>query len=288
MMILYKRKNQINYPKKSMKNIIIFVLVSIIAAGGFYFYKNQLPNSDQKESSTKQEVNASLSPSPTTTPVVSTITHSEDGIEFEYPEELKELFSSKIGGVNKKEKSKTIEEHEQYAKEGGCPGTCGMFTDNPDLLLKQFDLLTKVSESDNCQLPSTLASEIKKDFLLFTGGSGSKFEVAGIQAKNGECGLKIVESSGFDVSISNFYYKVGFINSDLEVTSLIWPIFPHNAFKSVDKMWQEIGFSAAEGTCDANCYEKQVKIFEDFSLTDPVVKEVVTTYDKIISSIKFN
>lgn len=211
---------------------------------------------------------------------------SQDGIlTFKYPDNLEKLFSSKQFGISIRTKQEIINEYEKFKKDG-CPSTCGQLATDSALLQKQFDLLAKMNTLSNCTLSTQDQEEIKKDFILFTGGIGSKFLIEGIETTNGKCGLKIVESDGFGVSLSNFHYKIGFFIDD-KVIDINLPIFPYNTFREVDDMWKSFGADLTNQTCDTACYEKEIKYFNNFNVVSDIEKSVIETYDQIISTIRF-
>jgi len=211
---------------------------------------------------------------------------SQDGfLTFKYPTNLEKLFSSKQFGISIKTKQEIINGYEQF-KDGGCPGACSLLLNDAALMQKQFDILAKMNTLSNCVLSTRDREEIKKDFILFTGGIGQKFLVEGIKTINGKCGLKIIESDGFDASLSNFYYKIGFLVDDT-VININLPIFPYNAFREVDDMWKSFGVDLTNQACDTACYEKEVKYLKSFNVNGSVEKAVAKTYDQIISTIRF-
>jgi len=212
-------------------------------------------------------------------------TSQDDMLTFKYPTNLEKLISSKQFGISIRTKQEIIDGYKKY-KDGGCPGACSSLLNDPALLQKQFDILTKMDTSSNCVLSKQDYVEIKNDFILFTGGISNKFLIEGIKTINGQCGLKIVESDGFDVSLSNFYYKIGFLVGD-KVININLPIFPYNAFREVDDMWKSFGADLNNLTCDTACYEKEIKYFKNFNVANDIEKGVIKTYDEIISTIQF-
>jgi|GEM_PF-6601662 hypothetical protein len=274
--------------KKPWSLILIILLLSVIGVLGYRYY--QAEQQPAPLSSPQLVIN---NPSPVVSPVtkadpianLKTYKSQDNYVTFEYPAKLSDLISSKQFSISIKTKQEIIDEYAQY-KESGCPSTCGRFVDDPALLLKQFDILTTVGNSPTCAISTTDQEEIKKDYILHTGGIGGKKLVEGIKTSNGQCGLKFIESDGFDVSIRNYYYKTSFI-VDNNIVDIRFNIFPFDSFESVDKLWSDIGYDDTSG-CDATCYEKETDYFMSFSVDNKIEKEVIQAYDQIISSIKFN
>lgn len=223
----------------------------------------------------------------TSNPILSwkTFTSQDGFLTFKYPTNMEKLISGKQFSVSIRSKQEIIDGYEKF-KHGGCPSTCGQLVDNPILLQKQFDILAKMNTLSNCVLSKQDYEEIKNNFILFTGGIGNKFLVEGIKTINGKCGLKIIESDGFDASLSNFYYKIGFLVGD-KVININLPIFPYNTFREVDDMWKNFDADLTNQTCDAACYKKEVGYLNNFNVANVVEKQVIKTYDQIISTIRF-
>lgn len=211
---------------------------------------------------------------------------SQDGLlTFKYPTNMGKLISSKQFGISVRSKQEIIDGYKKF-KDGGCPGPCGQFVGDPILLQKQFDILAKMNTLSNCVLSKQDYEEVKNNFILFTGGIGNKFLVEGIKTTNGKCGLKIIESDGFDVSLSNFYYKIGFFVGD-KVININLPVFPYNTFREVDDMWKSFGADLTNEICSSACYEKEVEYYKNFNVVNDIEKGVIKTYDQIISTIRF-
>ena len=274
---------------------IIIILLSTIGILGYKYYELQ-----EKVNKLQQPTPKSLpqlmvrSPSPIVSPSqtsdtnkdLNTYTSQDNFVKFQYPKELSSLINSKQFSLSSKTKQEIVDNYEKY-KESGCPSNCGLLVGDPTLLQKQFDILTKISNLSTCTISTDDKKVIEKDFILFTGGIGSKKQIEAIKTKNDQCGLKFIESDGFDVSINNYYYKFGFIKDD-KIIDIRFNIFPHNSFKSVDNLWSNIGYDSATRSCDATCYTKEADYFEKFNIENKVEKEVIQAYDQIISTIEFN
>ncbi len=280
--------------KKFPKWLIILIIFLLLGATGIFAYQNyQLKQKMVDRQPTPSPQNLISSPSLiSSTPTdesntdLKAYTSQDNFVEFQYPEELSSLINSKQFSLSSKTKQEIVDNYEKY-KESGCPSNCGILTDDPTLLQKQFDILTKISNSSTCTISTDDKKAIEKDFILFTGGIGSKKQIEGIKTKNGQCGLKFIESDGFDVSINNYYYKVGFIK-DNKIIDIRFNIFPNNSFKSVDNLWSNIGYDSTTRSCDATCYEKEADYFEKFNIENKIEKEVIQAYDQIISTIELN
>ncbi len=206
-------------------------------------------------------------------------------LTFKYPANLEKLIASKQFNFSIRSKQEILNEYEKF-KDGGCPSTCGRLVDDPSLLQKQFDILAKMNTLQNCTLSPTEKEEIKSNFILFSSGINTKFQIEGIKTNDGKCGLKIVESGGFDVVLSNIYYKVSLFAND-KVINIGFPIFPHGAFTSVDDLWKNIGFDFVNSVCDSSCIEKETEYFKKFNFNNNIEKQVIQTYDQIFATLKF-
>jgi len=277
-------------PKFPPPLIAIFVLLLVfVGAISFFLGKSlsqtktpSLPPISQFSPSPIPEV-----PTPTPDPTANWKTYRNEkyGFEFKYPSHLHSLISSNRTIISAKTKQEIIDEYQEYQKSGGCPSTCGILAENQNLLQKQLLILSKINEQPDCILTDDYKKEVEDDFILFTRALGNKINISGIKTIQKKCGLKIIEFDGFDVSLTNYYYKAGFINEN-KIIEISFEIFPHNAFEKVDKLWLSFGASL-DGSCDASCYNNEVEYYEKFNLNDDVVKEVISTYDLILSTFKF-
>lgn len=206
-------------------------------------------------------------------------------LTFKYPVNLEKLISSKQFSLSVSSKQEIINEYKKF-EDGGCPSVCGRFVDDPSLLQKQFEILEKISTLSNCTLSIVEKEEIKNNFILFSGGINNKYQVEGIKLKNNKCGLKIIESDGFDVSLSNIYYKVSMFAND-KVVNMSLAMYPHNAFVDVDDLWAKMGFNSANSICGPVCIEKEAKYFNKFDVNGSVEKQVIEIYDQIIATVNF-
>lgn len=211
--------------------------------------------------------------------------HSQNNfLTFKYPANLEKLIASKQFNFSVRSKQEILNEYEKF-KDGGCPSTCGRLVDDPTLLQKQFDLLNKMNTLSNCTLSVMEKEEIKSNFILFSGGISTKFQIEGIKTNDGTCGLKIIESGGFGAALANFYYKVSLIANG-KVVNIGFPLFPRNAFTSVDDLWKKIGFDFTNSVCDSSCVEKETEYFSKFNLNNNIEKQIIQTYDQIIATFK--
>lgn len=206
-------------------------------------------------------------------------------LTFKYPVNLEKLMSSKQFSLSINSKQEIINTYKKF-ENGGCPSICGRFVDDPSLLQKQFEILEKISTLPNCAFSITEKEDIKNNFILFSGGINNKYHIEGIKIKNNTCGLKIIESDGFDVSLSNIHYKVSmFINN--KVINISFPMYPHSAFADVDNLWAKMDFDSVNYTCGPVCIEKETEYFNKFNVTGSVEKQVVEAYDQIIATLNF-
>jgi len=277
-------------PKFPSSIIATFVLMVVVAAlGGFLLGKSLA-----KPRPVPVPPIAKITPTPevpiptsTTNPTANWKTYRNEKyrFEFKYPSYLDNLISSKQTNISAKTKQEIIDEYQEYQKSGGCPSTCGILAENQNLLQKQLLILSKINEQPDCILADDYKKEVKDDFILFARALGNKIDISGIKTIQKKCGLKIIEFDGFDVSLTNYYYKVGFMNEN-KIIEISFKIFPHNAFDKVDKLWSSFG-AGLDGSCDASCYNNEVEYYEKFNLNDDLVKEVISTYDLILSTFKF-
>ena len=206
-------------------------------------------------------------------------------LTFKYPVNLEKLMSSKQFSLSINSKQEIINTYKKF-ENGGCPSICGRFVDDPSLLQKQFEILEKISTLPNCAFSITEKEDIKNNFILFSGGINNKYHIEGIKIKNNKCGLKIIESDGFDVSLSNIHYKVNmFINN--KVINISFPMYPHSAFADVDNLWAKMDFDSVNFICGPVCIEKETEYFNKFNVAGSVEKQVVDTYDQIIATLDF-
>ena len=212
--------------------------------------------------------------------------YTQDGfLSFKYPANLEKMIYSKKFNLSIGSKQDITDEFAQY-KDGGCPSTCGQLVADPVLFQKQFDILSRMNTLTDCVLTPKDKQEIKDNFILFSGGINGKYEIVGIKTDLNECGLKIIQSDGFDASLSNMNYNVSlFVNN--EIININFPLFPHGVFANVDMMWKNFGFDSANSICDATCLKNQLEYYNKFSIDNDIEKEVISTYDQIIKSLKF-
>ena len=276
--------------------IILTIILLLVVIGVFayqnYLLKQQIDYSKTTSSPRPSVINPSVVPSTTSTPDPTadweTYQSQDNFLTFRYPKELENLiFGKKVKqfDLSIKSKQEIMDEYKKY-EESGCPSTCGMFVNDPDLLQKQFDVLDKIANSPDCTLSIADKEEIENNFILFTGGIGNKYQVETVKNANDKCGLKIIESDGFDVSLGNFYYKVGFLIND-KIVDIKFNIFPYNVSKEVDDLWTSIGFDLTNLSCDATCGEKEIEYFKKFSINNKIEKQMISTYNQIISTLDF-
>lgn len=206
-------------------------------------------------------------------------------LTFKYPVNLENLMSSKQFSLSISSKQEIINEYKKF-EDGGCPSICGRFVADPSLLQKQFNILEKISTLSTCTLSIVEKEEIKNNFILFSGGINNKYQIEGIKLKNNKCGLKIIESDGFDVSLSNIHYKVSIFEND-KVINISFPLYPHNAFADVDNLWTKMDFDSVNSICGPMCVEKETGYFNKFNVAGIVEKQVIGTYDQIIATLNF-
>lgn len=278
---------------------IIFLLV-ILFAGGMVFGLSGYLSSQKKPA----QIIASLSPtpllsiSPPITPGIIlsptpfsmenwiTYTDNANTFQFLYPKTLEIIFSGSGFYASVKSKTDIINEYKKYQEEGGCPGSCGRLASDSTLLQKQFAILSNVEKSPNCTLSPALEKGITDDFILLTNAVGKKIKISASETKNGKCMLKYIESDGFDASLNNFYYKTAIIKDD-KVISIHLPLFPKYGFHEVYLLWLGLDYDYYNKSCSANCLGKETKYFESFNLNDKAIKNVIDTYDRILSTFRF-
>jgi len=222
---------------------------------------------------------------PTSDPTAGWKTYSKNGVEFKYPQNLEEYLKSKQFSLSAQTKQEIINKYQKYGESGGCPGTCNRFAEDPSLLQTQFNLLSQVNNFNQCELTNDYKQAIFKDFVYLEGAIQNKLDIKGIKIDD-LCGLRIIDKDGYDVSLFNVNYKVGFIKGD-KVVEIIFKIFPFNAFNSVDKLWQSFGCDIPTQSCGGETATKETDYFEKFNLNDPIAKEVIAVYDQIMSTFKF-
>jgi len=277
--------------KRLVFGLLLLFLIIFGAAGSLayqdYQLKWKLANKDpQPPSPPKPTVKPTVTLTPDLTDDWLTYKSQDNSFSFKYPPNLKGLIPNKQFNVSAKSKQEIIEEYEKY-KETGCPGICGKLAQNPALLQKQFEILSKVNNLSDCSLSASNKKEVKEDFILFTGGAGNKITIEGIKTNSGKCGLKIIGFYGFDVSMTNIHYKAGFFVKD-KIIKLNFDLFPYNAFEKVDEFWLNLGFDLTNLSCDESCGRKEADYFEKLNLNNDLEKEIEKTYDKIISSLQFS
>ena len=166
---------------------------------------------------------------------------------------------------------------------GACPGVCGRLTSNPDLLQKQFDILAGLEEKEICSLTDEEKEDIEKNFMLFNVGISSKKVVEAIETSRGVCALKVVDIDGYDASLSNVYYKLSFLKEGV-IVNHSFHLFPHNII-TTNNLWKEIGYDVENGSCDGECYEKEVEYLENLDLEKGLEKTMISIYDQISRSV---
>lgn len=273
---------------------VVGVILVLLGVAGYFAYQWwQLKNQTSQSATTAPQpvVTQSVTPVPGPTVAVppdwKTYTDSALGLTFRYPPELESMIASKQTSISVTPKQETIAYYQKYRESGGCPSTCGQLADDPALLEKQFTLLFQVASAPNCTLSQALKDDINEDFLLFSGGISNKLAVSGIKTNAGLCGLNLIEYSGFDVSLSNYYYKAGFLVND-KVVEIVFRLLPYNAFDSVDALWTSLGYDLEGGSCDAQCLDKEQNYYENFHLDAPVVQEVIATYNRMLATFTLN
>ncbi|MFA5771046.1 MAG: hypothetical protein WC894_06185 [Patescibacteria group bacterium] len=206
-------------------------------------------------------------------------------ISFNYPLNLEKIVSSKQFNLSVNSIQNITDEYAKY-KDGGCPSTCGQLAADPILFQKQFDILRKMNSLPNCTLTPKDKQEINDKFILFSGGISSKYQIEGIKTKLGQCGLKIIQSDGFDVSLSNIHYKVSLF-VDNKIINISFPLYPHGVFASVDDLWKNIGFDSTTSICGSSCLNKELDYYNKFNINNDTEKEVIKIYDQIVATLKF-
>ncbi len=252
------------------KNLPLLVLVLVVAVTAYFLFFRP----------------------PVSTPLPATVTSdwktfNGDGADIDYPDYLANFVSSKSFSLTVDSQTEITAQFKKYADNGGCPSTCGQLADDPKLVEKQFQLLSQVADLPNCQITPALKDDISQNYILQSGGLGSKYLVDTIKNASDQCGIKLIKASGFDVSLRNFYYSAGFLKGDKFLT-LSAQIYPIHAFPEVDNFWTSLGYDLADDSCSASCVEAQTKYFENFSVSDPLVKKVVLVYDQMVSTLKVN
>jgi len=212
------------------------------------------------------------------------ILKNENGVNFYYPPSLENLVNSKQFYVNVTTKQEIINEYEKYRNSGGCPSTCGILSEDPVLLQKQFAILAKLNNQVDCVFSESFSDELKNDLILFTGGISHKIDIGGMKLKDGSCAIRSIEAGGYDVALDNYHYKVVYPVND-KIIQFTAPIFPTRGFNEVSDLWQNLGYDFETQSCDADCYDNEVKYYENFSLKDPIVQKVISTYDQIVSTL---
>lgn len=214
------------------------------------------------------------------------IFNTQDGfLSFKYPSNLESLINSKKFNLSIGSKQDISDEYDKY-KDGGCPSTCGKLIADPILFQKQFDILSKMNSLQNCILTQNDKQEIQDNFILFSSGINKKYQISSIKTDLNECGLKIIQTDGFDVSLSNIYYQTSlFVNN--EIINISFPLYPHGIFSDVDLMWKSFGYDSTNEACDSSCLKKELEYYNNFSLDNNLEKEVIQTYDQIIKTLKF-
>lgn len=213
------------------------------------------------------------------------IYNNSNGLSFEYPLNLEKLVLNNQFDLSIQSKQDIVNRFEKF-KDEGCPSTCGRFVADPSLLQKQFDILEKINLLSDCVLSTIDKKDINDNFILFSGGISNKFQIEGIRLNSGQCGLKIVASDGFDVSLDNIYYKVSLIGNN-KIINISFPMYPHNVFQGVDSLWTDIGFDSVKSVCDLSCIEKESNYFKNINVNNNVEKQTIETYDQIVASLKY-
>lgn len=210
-------------------------------------------------------------------------TYFGEGFSFRYPEYLREFFKSKNFVFSSRTKQEIIDEYQKF-KGGGCPpGVCGRFIENPDLLQRQFSLLSELTTFSDCVLTINYTAKIKKEFILFSKAIQDILEVSGIKIDN-FCSLKIIDKDGYDVFLGNINYTVGLINED-KVVKISLKLFPLiSTSERMNKLWSYFGCDI-DGSCSPNSRESDY--FINFNPNDRIPKDIISVYDQILSTFKF-
>jgi len=269
----------------------VFVLLTVgalilITAGVILYWYNKTesaPTNDNNTSYNTASPEQSFQPS-TEVANLQTYVDEKGGISFQYPNYLSDVIRSKGTAVEVVTKQSLVEKYKGYG-EGGCPANCGRLAQDPNFLQQQFDILSELDNQPSCVLSDLYKEQIEKNFVLFTGGIPGKLDVSGLTFPNGKCALRLIESDGFDVSLTNFYYKVSFMDGD-KIIFVQFKLFPEaKGFKAVEDLWHSFGW--ADGICGTDCYDKEVAYFQKVTMNNPVVTEVTEAYDKIMRSIRY-
>lgn len=274
--------------------LVIFVLMLMVSCtlAGIRIGRSQINvNQDQAVAlEPTQAIQPTILPiQPTEQSTVQEITSGWDlvaqsGVQFYYPPYLGDLVDNKQLSVSVRTKREIIEEYAEQKKSGGCPSTCGRLTEDPTLLEKQFTLLSSLSNQPECVLSPGFKEDVKQNFILFTEGIGNKVDISSQKTSQGNCVLRIIEADGFDVALKNYLYKAGFMAGD-KVIEMTASLFPAKGFAKVEALWSSFGCDCAPLGCDAYCYDKEAAYYQSFSLNDPIVKEVTSTYDQILTTL---
>lgn len=273
---------------KSSKGIVhIFLLIAVFALliiGGYIYYggylKNKAPeeNADSNVSKTGEDI---IAPHPSQVPSPTPFYE----FEIDLPEGMK-LGSEwgKSGSVSVKTTEEIEQFYNKFRDDNGCPGSCSyLIKDNN--LERQFAILRKISSLDNCKLTREVEEEIIS-FKLFAGGIETKDVIDVVWNDNlKECGLKFVGTDGYDVSLSNYEYQVGFIKEDI-VIEIDFNLFPMGVFDEIDQLWSSIGYDFESGVCAGECSEKEVEYFESVDYEDPLIQKVIEAYDDAVLSFR--
>lgn len=300
---------------KNQTRLIIFIVNLVIwsGIGGYYLGRNSLPrtcpsyevltgipsiaNKSQssstaypdREDSFLEEISAdqvwieNTVAADQKNPASDWKTYFGEGFTFRYPGYLGEFFKSKSFVFSSRTKQEIVDEYQKF-KEGGCPpGVCGRFIENPDLLQRQFSLLSELTTFSDCVLTTNYTAKIKKEFILFSKAIQDILEVSGIKIDN-FCGLKIIDKDGYDVFLGNINYTVGLIKDD-KVISISLKLFPLiSTSERMNKLWSYFGCDI-NGGCSPNSRESDY--FINFSPNDRIPKDIISVYDQVLSTFKF-
>lgn len=261
--------------------IALSALVPILAGAAYFYSKKTTPANP----TVLQNEVASPSPSQSTSPSPSTQPKTKSEFEIKLPQGVE------LSERNFEVSVETVDEiRKRYGEitsgELGCSGPCSEFMKNPDLLEKQFKILSDASTTKDCILSNNLKNDVTKDFWLFASAGEARESIEGIYNPNlGICGIKYLGSDGYDVDIYNLRYKAGFVK-DNKVIRIDFTLVPTGIFKEVDQMVSQIGHTA-DGYCDESCAKKELDYFENYN-DYPETKIVTKAYDESVKTLKLN
>ena len=156
-------------------------------------------------------------------------------------------------------------------------------------LEEQLNLLKRVAALRPCSFSPSLRDEIGS-VLSLVDDAHTSYLTEPIFLKNANiCAIKMIVPLGYDASLRNVKYIVATVKDD-RFLAIRFSLFPIGVFSEIDQIWRSLGYDFYNNSCDLNCIERQDKYFsnlESKQFSMEPLKEVIHTYDEVVSTIDF-